>query len=107
MKKRVLRMREKILLFCFIIALSALVMQTVLYGRTSSMLIYREAKEEHLRILENMQDDILNYMKSVENNLLEIYNQKEFVDDLRRDMDVETLSYNYSVKEKRQQLQLS
>lgn len=107
MKKRVLRMREKILLFCLIIALSALVMQTVLYGRTSSTLIYREAKEEHLRILENMQDDILNYMKSVENNLLEIYNQKEFVDDLRRDMDVETLSYNYSVKEKRQQPQLS
>ena len=63
-KRKSMRMRGKILALCLGISLSALILQTVLYLRTSSTLIYREAKEENLRLMENMQNEIESYPRS-------------------------------------------
>ena len=86
-----MRMRGKILALCLGISLSALILQTVLYLRTSSTLIYREAKEENLRLMENMQNEIESYARSIENGLLRLYNQSGFISDLRKGVSVETL----------------
>jgi len=90
-KKKNLKMRGKILALCLGISLSALILQTVLYLHTSSTLIYKEAKEENLRLMENMQNEIESYAKSMENGLLRLYNQSEFISDLRKDLPAEIL----------------
>ena len=90
-KRKSMRMRGKILALCLGISLSALILQTVLYLRTSSTLIYREAKEENLRLMENMQNEIESYARSIENGLLRLYNQSGFISDLRKGVSVETL----------------
>lgn len=89
--KRVLRMREKIWILCLAISLSALILQTVLYLRTSSTLIYTEAKEENLRLLENMQSEIRSYVRNMENGLIRVYNETEFLADLRKGVPIEEL----------------
>lgn len=78
------RMRWKVLALCLFLALSALILQTVLYLRTSSKLIYQEAKEESLRLMQNMQNEIESYARSVETGLLRLYNESDFIADLRR-----------------------
>lgn len=83
-KKTRARMRWKILALSLLLALSALILQTVLYLRTSSTLIYQEAKEENLRLLQNMQNEIESYVRQVEIGLLRLYNQQDFMADLRR-----------------------
>lgn len=90
-KRKSMRMRGKILMLCVGISLSALILQTVLYFRTSSTLIYKEAKEENLRLMENMQNEIESYAKSVESGLLRLYNQSEFISDLRKGISVDML----------------
>lgn len=90
-KRKSMRMRGKILALCLGISLSALILQTVLYLRTSSTLIYQEAKEENLRLMENMQNEIESYARSIENGLLHLYNQSVFISDLRKGVSVETL----------------
>lgn len=83
-KKHSIHMRTKILILCLGISLSALLCQTLLYNRTSSTLIYQQAKEENLRLLENMQTEIQSYLKNMENALLHLYNETDFIHDLRR-----------------------
>lgn len=90
-KKHLFHMRTKILILCIGISLSALLLQTFLYYRTSSTLIYQQAKEENLRLLENMQTEIESYLKNVENSLLRLYNVSDFIKDLRRGHSAEEL----------------
>ena len=85
------RMRWKILGLCLGLALTALILQTFLYLRTSSSLIYREAQEENLRLMQNMQAEIESYARSVEIGLLRLYNQSDFIADLRRDAPIEAM----------------
>lgn len=87
-KKTRARMRWKILTLCLGLALSALIIQTFLYLRTSSSLIYREAQEENFRLMQNMQAEIESYARSVESGLLRLYNQSDFIADLRRDASI-------------------
>ncbi len=90
-KKTRARMRWKILTLCLGLALSALIIQTFLYLRTSSSLIYREAQEENLRLMQNMQAEIESYARSVEIGLLRLYNQSDFIADLRRGASLEAM----------------
>jgi P pilus assembly chaperone PapD len=78
-------MRLKILLLCLGSTLLALTLQTFLFQRASTTLIYNQTKEESFRSLENMQNEIYTFVKSIESNLIEIYSNKEFLQEQRRD----------------------
>lgn len=93
--KNIFRMRTKILAFCLAITLSALTLQTFLYRNTSSTLIYQQAKEENLRILENMQTEVNSYLETVESNLIRLYNESDFIQDLQKNVPVEELKDKY------------
>lgn len=77
-----LRMREKILLVCLCSTLMALGIQTFLYQRASASLIYEQAENESFHTLENMQNELYTFFKNIESGLIEIYNDKEFLEDL-------------------------
>ena len=85
------RMRWKILALSLFLALSALILLMLLYLRTSSNLIYREAKEESLRMMQNMQNEIESYAGSLESGLLRVYNENDFIADLRRSAPIEDM----------------
>lgn len=93
--KRRWKMHTKILLFFLGIMLSALVIQTILFQESSSEMIYQQAEEENFNSLENMQDDIYDYIKVMENGLIDIYNEREFIRDLKGNMGIDQLRENY------------
>ena len=90
-----LTMRLKILIFCLGSTLIGLFLQTALFQNSSSRLIYNQAKEESQRSLQNMQDDLNTFIKKMENGLLQVYNQKDFIADLKRNMDSSQLKEKY------------
>ncbi|PHV69622.1 hypothetical protein CS063_14765 [Sporanaerobium hydrogeniformans] len=84
MKKEVrfLTFRAKLAL-CFICGtLFALGLQTFLFYLSSSQVIYTQAEEYSYNTLTNMQGDIYNFIRNIENNILKIYDRKEFMEDL-------------------------
>jgi sensor histidine kinase YesM len=95
-KKLSISMRTKILVFFTASTLFALILQAVLFQKTSSVLIYNQGKEASLNSLQNMQDDIYTFIKSIENSIIEVYNQKEFIGDLAGGMENSTLKIKYS-----------
>lgn len=90
-----LTMRLKILIFCLGSTLIGLFLQSALFQNSSSRLIYNQAKEESQRSLQNMQDDLNTFIKKVENGLLQVYNQKEFIADMKRDVDSTQMKETY------------
>ena len=77
MKKRMelpQKMRFKILILCLACTMTALLLQTWLFNRKSSTLIYNQAKKESFSLLRNMQDDLFTILKSMENNIIKVYN---------------------------------
>ena len=88
-------MRLKILFLCLGCTLAGLLLQTYLFQTTSSELIYNQAKSDSYRSMENMQDDIYTFIKSIENGLIDIYNEKELILDLRSGMESSTLQNRY------------
>lgn len=90
-----MKMRNKIFLLCVSCTLGALILQTVLFQKKSSELIYEQAKEESFNSLQNMQNEIHTFIKSVESSLVEIYNQKQFLQDLKTGMPIEELKSSH------------
>lgn len=90
-----LRMREKILLVCLTSTLAALIIQTFLYQRASASLIYEQAENESLHTLENMQNELYTFCKNIESGLIEIYNDKDFLQDLGSKKTIEELRERY------------
>lgn len=90
-----MKMRNKIFLLCVSCTLGALIIQTALFQKKSSELIYEQAKEESFNSLQNMQNEVYTFVKSVESSLVEIYNQKQFMQDLRADVPIEELKGKY------------
>ena len=88
-------MRLKILFLCLGCTLAGLLLQTYLFQNTSSELIYNQAKSDSYRSMENMQDDIYTFIKSIENGLIDIYNEKELILDLRSETEASTLQKRY------------
>lgn len=100
-----MKMRTKILLLCLGSTLCALIMQTILFKDASSKLIYNEAKEESNNSLQNMQNEIYTFIKSVESGLINIYNEKEFAQSLKSNQSIDNLrqenhrlAYNFATK---------
>lgn len=90
-----MKMRAKILLLCLGSTLFALVLQMLLFQNASSDLIYNQSKEESFNSLQNMQNEIFTFIKSIESNLIETYNDKELIRDLKDKQSTETLRTDY------------
>lgn len=90
-----LRLREKILLVCLCSILAALGIQTFLYQRASAELIYTQAENESFHTLENMQNELYTFFKNIESGLIEIYNDKDFVQNLSDKESVQSLQEKY------------
>jgi sensor histidine kinase YesM len=60
----------------------ALVLQTLLFQRSSSGIIYAQAQEIGISTLNHLQDDLYSFHKSIENSLIKIYNQNELIRDM-------------------------
>lgn len=93
--KHSMKMHSKILILCLVCTLTALILQTLLFQKTSSELIYNQTKEESFNSLQNMQDDIYSFIKSAENGIIAIYNEKDFIKDLKNNTEIETLKSQY------------
>lgn len=93
--KHTWNMHTKVLVLCLGITLIALISQTIIFRDTSSQIIYQQAKEESFNSLQNMQDDIYGFIKTIENGLINIYNEKEFIKDLKAEMDLSDMRDKY------------
>lgn len=91
-----LRMREKILIVCLCSTLLALGIQTILYQRASATLIYEQAENESFHTLENMQNELYTFFKNIEGGMVEIYNDKEFLEELGSDCSISWLRQRYN-----------
>lgn len=78
-----MKLRFKILLMCLGCTLFALILQTLLFQRTSSGVIYNRAKEERVHALQNMQNEIYSYIKNMESNLIEVYTEDALIQSLK------------------------
>ena len=89
------KMRVKILLLCLVCTMTALLLQTWLFNRESSLLIYNQAKKESFSLLQNMQDDLFTILKSMEGNMIKAYNRPQLIRDLRDEIPVDRLREMY------------
>lgn len=88
-------MRIRILILCLGCTLAGLFLQTWLFQSTSSQLIYEQARDDSYRSMQNMQDDIYTFVKSVENSLIDIYNERNLITDLKRETEIDILRDKY------------
>ena len=98
MKKRMelpQKMRFKILVLCLACTMTALLLQTWLFNRKSSTLIYNQAKKESFSLLQNMQDDLFTILKSMENNIIKVYNRQQLIRDLKEKESISLLRDKY------------
>lgn len=89
------KMHVKILILCLACTLSALLLQTFLFQKASSEMIYTQSKEETSKSLQNLQDDLYSLIKTMENGLIDIYNGDAFVQDLKAGTNIETMRSKY------------
>ncbi len=89
--KHTWKMHTKVLLLCMGITFFALLLQTWLFQATSSEMIYGQAKTEHFHLMQNMQDEVYSSIKSIESILVKLYNEQEFIQDLKMGTSVEKM----------------
>lgn len=75
-----MKLRLKFLTMCLACTLIALILQTLSFQKTSSDIIYKWAKEGNGSSLQNMQNEIYSFLKNMESNLIEIYNEKDLIE---------------------------
>lgn len=78
-----MKLRWKLLFMCLGCTLLALSVQTFLFQVTTSRIIYNRAKEESLNSLQNMQNELYGFIKRMESNLIEIYDESEYIQALK------------------------
>lgn len=88
-------MRTKVLAVCLLSTLVALVVQTILFQRASASLIYEQAENESFHTLENMQNELYTFFKNIEGGLIEIYNDKQFLQDMSSKATAEAMREKY------------
>lgn len=86
-----MKLRLKILAMCLGCTLFALILQTLLFQRTSSEIIYNWSKEESVNSLQNMQNEIYAFLKKMESNLIEVYNEQELIKALKEEQTISSL----------------
>ncbi|MCR5734836.1 MAG: sensor histidine kinase [Lachnospiraceae bacterium] len=90
-----LKLRTKILLTSIICAVSALVIQAILFQRTSSRLIYSQAERESYQSLQNMQNELEAFFRGIETSIIYIYKDAAFLEDLSAGKDPEEMKKEY------------
>lgn len=90
-----MKWRVKILLMCLACTLCALVLQTLLFQNTSSRILYNRVQEETSGSLRNLQNSVYSYLSDMESKLIDIYEEKEFINDLNSGTDISELKYRY------------
>jgi sensor histidine kinase YesM len=83
------------MLLCTFSTLLALVIQTVFFEYSSSRLIYDQARDASLNSMKNMQSDISDFVKAVEDKMSAIYNQNDFIADLAGELPADKLRDQY------------
>ncbi len=78
-------MKNKIVISCAIAILFALLIHSFIFSKASSKIIYNQVKEINMASLNSIQDEFYTINKSIENSIITIYNQKEFIRDLISD----------------------
>ncbi len=86
-----MKLRLKILVMCLGCVLLALILQILLFQKTSSEKIYNWSKEESVNSLQNMQNEIYAFLKKMESNLIEVYNEQELVEALKEEQTIGNL----------------
>ncbi|MBE5914977.1 MAG: HAMP domain-containing protein [Pseudobutyrivibrio ruminis] len=90
-----LKLRTKILIMCLCCTYGALLVQTILFANASESLIYKQAEMESYNSLQNMQNELYTYFFGIESDIIDIYNDKEFLRDISQDKDINTLREVY------------
>ncbi|MBO5371959.1 MAG: histidine kinase [Lachnospiraceae bacterium] len=93
---RTFKMHTKILLLCLGVTFFALIFQMILFQQSSSRMIYEQAKNESFHSLQNMQEDVYNLIKGIEKVLIESYNEREFIQDLKNEKSIKQMRNTYS-----------
>lgn len=88
-------MRNKILLISILCTLIILVLQTAFLLNVSSNMVYEQAHDIAYNSLNNMQNELGSYIGGIENNMVNIYNDKAFLGALRDYETVEELRQDY------------
>lgn len=88
-------MRNKILLICILCTLIALVLQTILLLNVSSNMVYEQARDMAYNSLDNMQNEVRSYIRQMETNMVNIYNDKSFLNALREYETAQELREDY------------
>ena len=89
------KLRTRILFASILCAVSALIIQAFLYQTTSSRLIYRQAERESYQSLENMQNELEVFFRSIESHIVYIYKDTVFLNDLsEKSRDMNTKYYS-------------
>ncbi|MDF2988499.1 MAG: sensor histidine kinase [Eubacterium sp.] len=83
------------MLLCTISTLLALIVQTIFFEYSSSKQIYIQARDASINSMANMQDDISEFVKSVEDRMVTVYNQEKFISDLAKNMPLNDLRDKY------------
>lgn len=90
-----MKMRGKILMLCLGSTLGALILQTILFQKVSGTMIYNQAKAENYSLLQNMQNEVYTFVKNIESSLIDIYNEKEFMQELKSSRNIAELREKY------------
>lgn len=93
-----MKMRMKILTLFLSSILCILVLQTLIFEHKSSQIIYEQSKAATVDKLKSMQSEVYTYIKSVERNLIQIYNEQDFIYDLESGKSIEYLREKYKDK---------
>lgn len=93
--RRTLNASAKLLILFFCIMLLALLAQVALFNFTVLPEAYNQAAEASINALENMQDDLYIFIKSIENSLIQIYRRQAFIEALSRGDSASSLHQAY------------
>jgi sensor histidine kinase YesM len=92
---RTLTMRTKILILCIACTVLALILQSVFFQYAASAIVYQQEQEASRKSLQNMQDELYDWIKSYENNLIKIYNRTDLIRDLSVRLPLNVLRSEY------------
>ena len=93
--RRPMKLRTKILLSCLNCILVGMLVQLTLFNRSSSAIIARQAQTINDSTLQNLSDDLYQQFKTIENDLITIYEHKDFLRALTRG-DIDMLRTDYA-----------
>lgn len=94
-KNRFTNVRSRLLFMCLIGSLLVILIQAGLSMYYFTKMYNEQAKAQMQKSMTNMQSEIYNYIKDVENKLIESYNEDSLIRDLENNMGIDMLKDKY------------